>query len=129
MLHNKFWQGFFALSPLISLIGIITGYLVFVFTLFSNIPEMEHGNPPPMEFWGGLSFFIFMVFFMIFISIGSLIFYIMHAIQNPNLKKDNMILVWVLIFIFVGGIGQLIYWLIELVGKRKNNPPTSPHIS
>ena len=118
MLQSKFWQAFFALAPFISLFLILIGYAFFMYSIFTNLPELENGGQPPMAFWQGFGFFFIMIFLMIFISLGSLIFYIIHAVQNPNLKENNMILVWVLLFIFVGGIGQLIYWIIEIIGKR-----------
>ncbi|NJB72101.1 preprotein translocase subunit Sss1 [Saonia flava] len=119
MLHNKFWQGFFALAPFISLFFILIGYFFFMYSIFNNLPELEEGSHPPMEFWRGFGIFFIMIFAMIFLSLGSLIFYIVHAVQNPNLKENNMVLVWVLLFIFVGGIGQLIYWIVEIINKRK----------
>ena len=42
----------------------------------------------------------------------------MHAVQNPNLKQGNTLVVWILLFVFVGGIGKLIYWIIEILGKK-----------
>ncbi len=44
---------------------------------------------------------------------------IVHATQNPNLKENNMLIVWILLFVFVSGIGQLVYWIVEIIGKRK----------
>lgn len=32
---------------------------------------------------------------------GNLVFYIFHTRQNPNLKKNNLLLVWALTFIFI----------------------------
>ncbi len=119
MLHNKFWQGFFALAPFISFFLIMIGYFFFMYSIFTNLPQLEQGGQPPMAFWRGFGAFFIMIFLVMFICLGSLIFYIVHAIQNPNLKENNMVLVWVLLFIFVSGIGQLIYWIIEIIGKRK----------
>ena len=70
-----------------------------------------------MEFFGGLGFLIFMVFLVVIISFASLVFYIVHAVQNPNLKNNNMLIVWILLFIFISGIGQFVYWLVEIVSK------------
>lgn len=121
MLQNKFWQAFFALAPIIAFIFIFIGYFVFMFSIFSNIQELEQNSAPPMEFFGGLGFFFIMILLTVLICLGSLIFYIVHAVQNPNLKENNLLVVWVLLFIFVGGIGQLIYWIVEIVGKRNQS--------
>ncbi len=119
MIQSKFWQAFFALAPFIGLVLIVGGYAVFLFTLFSNLEEFERLERPPMAFFGGLGFFIFMVFLVVLLSIGSLIFYIVHAVQNPNLQQNNLLLVWILLFIFASGIGQLIYWIVEILAKNK----------
>ncbi len=122
MIHNKFWQAFFALAPIIIFFIIMLGYFAFIFSILSNIPELErsHDGPPELIFsWLGI--FLVVLFLVILLSIASLIFYIVHAVQNPNLRKNNLLLLWILLFVFVSGLGQLIYWLVEIVAKR-NEP-------
>jgi len=121
MIQSKFWQAFFALAPLIGLVLLVGGYAVFMISLIGNLEELEHSNRPPMAFFGGLGFFLFMVFLVVLLSIGSLIFYIVHAVQNPNLQQNNLLLVWILLFIFASGIGQLIYWIVEIVAKNRTS--------
>ncbi|MFK7811677.1 MAG: hypothetical protein AB8B59_04230 [Maribacter sp.] len=119
MLHNKFWQGFFALAPIILFFIAFIGYFIFIFSMISQMPELENSSGAPMGLFAGMgAFFVFMILAML-LGIGSLIFYIVHATQNPNLKENNMLIVWILLFVFISGIGQLIYWLVEIVGKRK----------
>ena len=122
MIHNKFWQAFFALSPIIIFFIIMLGYFAFLFSILSNIPELEgsHDGPPELIF-GWLGVFMVVLFVVILLSIASLVFYIVHAVQNPNLRKNNLLLLWILLFVFVSGLGQLIYWLVEIVAKR-NQP-------
>lgn len=120
MLHNKFWQGFFALAPIIFFFLAFVGYFIFIFSMIQQIPEFENSSEPPMQLFAGIGAFILCMMLALFLWLGSLIFYIVHAVQNPNLKENNMLIVWILIFIFVNGIGQFIYWLVEIVGKRNN---------
>ncbi|UCD60889.1 MAG: hypothetical protein JSV59_13675 [Flavobacteriaceae bacterium] len=123
MIHNKYWQAFFALSPIIILFIMMLGYFIFLFSLFSNIPELERSHDEPPELileWIGS--FMIVIFLVVLLSIASLVFFIVHAVQNPNLKQGHMLLLWILLFIFVGGLGQLIYWLVEIVSKRGQNP-------
>ncbi|MEM8510288.1 MAG: hypothetical protein AAF717_20810 [Bacteroidota bacterium] len=119
MLHSKFWQAFFAIAPIASFILILIGYFVFMFSIFSNLPESEQNGTPPASFFSGLGFFFLMILFVLVIAFSSLIFYIVHAVQNPNMKDNNLLIVWVLLFIFVGGIGQFVYWLVEIIGKQR----------
>ena len=120
MLHNKFWQGLFAIAPIVLGIVAIFGYFIFVFSMLSNIEALEsNGNLSTSFVFGNMIWFIVLILLIIFASLGSLIFYIVHAVQNPNLKQNNLLVVWILLFVFVSGIGQLIYWLVVIVGKRK----------
>lgn len=122
MIHNKFWQAFFALAPIIIFFIIMLGYFAFIFSVVSNIPELERSHDgPPEVILSWLGVFFFVLFLVILLSLASLIFYIVHAVQNPNLRKNNLLLLWILLFIFVSGLGQLIYWLVEIVAKR-NEP-------
>ncbi len=121
MLTSKFWQAFFALAPIIVFFGFFIVYFLFIFSIISNIEDFEgNGNISASLILGNVVWFFAFIILTILISLGSLIFYIVHAVQNPNLKENNLLVVWVLLFVFVGGIGQLIYWLVEIVGKRKS---------
>ena len=123
MLENRFWQGFFALAPLISLVLIFFGYGAFLFSIFSNLPA--GGEPDPSAVLGSLGFFMIIIFIVVLISLGSMVFYIVHAANNPNLRENNLMLVWILLFIFASGIGQLIYWIIEILSKPSGGSPSS----
>lgn len=124
MLHNKFWQAFFALAPIIIGILSIGYYVYFVFDLVSDIEAAEAlGREPEVGMiLGNIAWFMGFVMLILLISLSSLIFYIVHAVQNPNLKGSNLLIVWVLLFVFIGGIGQLIYWLVEIISKRNEHP-------
>ncbi|MEJ2162170.1 MAG: hypothetical protein P8X60_02310 [Robiginitalea sp.] len=117
MLQSKFWQAFFALAPLISFVLIFMGYAVFIYSILSELPQ--GGEPEPSAIFGGLGFFMIIVFTVVLISLASLVFYIVHAANNPNLRENNLLLIWILLFIFASGIGQLIYWIIEILNKQE----------
>ena len=120
MLNNRFWQGFFALAPIVLGFLAVLGYFIFIFSMFANIEEFEsNGNASASLVFGNVMWFFLLIFFIVLISLGSLIFYIVHAVQNPNLKENNLLIVWILLFFFFSGIGQLIYWIVEILGKRE----------
>jgi len=119
MLRNKFWQAFFAIGPIAMLFLGMIAYFIFLFFIFSNMDELEgSGNYSAAWVMGNLGVFLIFICLAILISLGSLVFYIVHAANNQNLRQNNMLLVWILLFIFANGIGQLIYWIIEIVNKR-----------
>lgn len=123
MLESKFWQGFFALAPLISLFLLFVGYGVFLFSVLGNLPA--GGEPDPSTVLGSLGVFLIIIFIVVLISLGSMVFYIVHAANNPNLRENNLLLVWILLFIFASGIGQLIYWIIEILSKPNGKTKSS----
>ena len=127
MIHNKFWQTFFALAPIVIGFLSIGLYVYFVLDLVSDIPAVEAmgREPDAAMILGNVAWFIGFIMLIVLISLSSLIFYIVHAVQNPNLKGNNLLIVWILLFIFFSGIGQLIYWIVEIMSK-KTTGPTSP---
>ena len=119
MLQSKFWQAFFALAPFIIFLLIFFGYAIFMIAMFSQASELETDpDQMPFYFLGGLGSFLMLIFLAITLSLASLIFYIVHAVQNPNLKENNLLLVWILLFVFINGIAQFLYWIIEIINKR-----------
>ncbi len=123
MLQSKFWQAFFALAPIFLFIFLFVGYFFFIFSLVTDIQEIEasEGNVSASLIFGNVIWFFMVIMLAVIISLGSLIFYIVHAVQNPNLKENNLLIVWILLFLFLNGIGQLVYWIVEIVSKRKTN--------
>ncbi|SFR31278.1 hypothetical protein SAMN04490243_0105 [Robiginitalea myxolifaciens] len=121
MLNSKFWQGFFALGPIVGFILFFIGYFLAILTFVGNIQEIENSGEPPMAIFGGIGIILIAALLLALVSLGSLVFYIVHATQNPNLKQNNLLLVWILLFIFASGIGQLIYWIVEILGKKNSS--------
>ncbi len=121
MLNSKFWQAFFALAPFISLVLIVIGYGVFLFALLGTISE-GGDKPDPIAFFGGIITFGAIVFVVTLLSLASLVYYIVHAAFNENLKGDHLLILWILLFIFASGLGQFIYWIVEIVNKPQIIP-------
>jgi len=114
MLNNKFFQRFFAISPLICFFLIVVGYLFFVGTMLVGA-----SYPPKHElFYLGLGGFVFLVFLATIFSISNLIYFVIHAIKNPNLEQNNNRIVWILVIVLANGIGSIIYWIAEIEFKK-----------
>jgi len=98
MIQSKFWQAFFAIAPLACLIIALVGYFLFILTLVSQGPGWEMDNDAaPLAFFGGMGIFLLLIF----------------------LKQNNLLVVWILLFVFASGLGQLIYWIIEILNKKE----------
>lgn len=116
MLKSKFWQAFFALAPFVSLILIFIVYAVFLLGILTTIPQ-GGDKPDPVTLFGGVGVLVFIILIIFLISIASLVFYIVHAAYNPNLRHNNLLILWLLLFLFASGLGQFIYWIVEIVSK------------
>ena len=121
MLKSKFWQAFFALAPFVSLILIFVGYAVFLMAILTTIPQ-GGDNPEPVSVFGGVGVLVFTFGPIFLISMASLVYYIVHAAYNPNLRENNLLILWILLFIFTSGLGQFIYWIVEIVNKPQQSP-------
>ena len=126
MLQNKFWQGFFAIAPIAMLFLGLIAYFIFLFSILSHVDDFSNQNRDVSAGFilGNISVFVIFILLAVVLSLGSLVFYIVHAANNPNLRENNMLLIWILLFIFANGIGQLIYWIIEIINKREHQPLT-----
>ena len=114
--------------PLKILLGIATFWPIFyififlAFTLFSVLTMVfmraDGGIPgePPPEFIAGMLALTFFHFFTIIELLGLMIFYIVHAIKDPQLDANEKIM-WVLVVVLVGFIGMPIYFILR-VWKR-----------
>ena len=122
MLKSRFWQAFFALAPIISLILMVIGYAFFLFALLTSINQGEE-HPNPVAIFGGIGVLVTVIFLVFLVSMGSLVFYIVHAAYNPNLRRNNLLILWILLFLFASGLGQFIYWIVEIVNKPPDLEP------
>jgi len=118
MLHNRFWQAFFAIAPLILATFFIVSYFILFFSIIEMVNNSDAEGISASLITGDFWIFFILIMLMLLISLGGLIFYIMHAVQNPNLKQGNLLIVWILLFVFVGTIGKLVYWIVEIIGKK-----------
>jgi hypothetical protein len=121
VLKSKFWQTFFALAPFVSLILIFIAYAIFLITVLNTVSQ-GGDEPNPVALFGGVGVMVFAIFTIFLISMASLVFYIVHAAYNPNLRHNNLLILWILLFLFTSGLGQFIYWIVEIVNKPDPSP-------
>jgi len=123
MLNNKSLQTFLAIGPVVLLVLLIAGYLVFFVSVFSQIEALDKGAGQqfPSALIGGFVFFFVMILLTSLLSLFSLIYFIVHAAKNPNLKDGNALVVWIIVLVLINCLGPLIYWLAEI--RMKNPKP------
>ena len=80
--------------------------------------EHGHGDVTPEFFFSNMMGFIAWVIALVFVQLGLMIFFIIHAMNNKRVKNEERI-IWVLVFIFAGAIGFSIYWGIRIWPEEK----------
>lgn len=114
---KKIFIGLLAFLPLIA----SAIFLIFFFTsFFPEIVKMEHGHGDvtPEFFFSNMMGFIAWVIALVFVQLGLMIFFIIHAMNNKRVKNEERI-IWVLVFIFASTIGFPIYWGIRIWPEEK----------
>ncbi|MCO6174706.1 hypothetical protein NHF50_06575 [Flavobacterium sp. NRK F10] len=116
--NQKILIGILHFLPVIGMIA----YFIFFFSFFiSTIPSFENQdqeNPPADVLSGFLSAFVIIIITM-FVSIGVKVFDIIHLTKSNKRETGNKVLVWVLLFVFTGIIGEIVYYFLEILPEKK----------
>lgn len=103
-------------------------YLIGIFSFISSIPQISDGSEfsgnDPSYFFNSIKTLIAPMFLLMFLSLGLLIYYLVDIFSlNQNFKGDSgdNKLIWTLVIIFTGFIGQIVYFFIE-VYPRNSTP-------
>lgn len=109
-ISRKLLLGLFSLLPMLFLVI----YFIVFFSFFITIIRNSH-NPdllPEMMLEHIGSIIAFMLL-MVITKLGTLIYFIIHAVNNPAIDGTERI-VWILVFIFAGMIGFPVYWYMRI---------------
>lgn len=105
-------SAFLAFLPATAFVIYIVWFL-FVFAGFFN-NTMQHPSAYSLN-----NFFIsiyIIAFFMFTACTVSLIYFIVHAVNNKLLDKSER-LVWIIVFLFASFVGYPIYWYMKIVKR------------
>ena len=126
MLNNSKLQAFLAIGPIAIFFLLFFGYFLFIFGMlgFSIQQEtLKDGEIPgfPIGMAIGMGFFFAFFFLAICVSMFAYVYFIIHAVKNPNLdgvEKQNIRVIWILVLALISYLGPLIYWIIEIKSKQ-----------
>ncbi|HEY4539270.1 MAG TPA: hypothetical protein VIG94_04575 [Faecalibacter sp.] len=125
LLNNTKLQAILATVPLAVFTLAMLSYFIIFFSLFGTLDAQigHEGASKSMltSLLGNLVIFIFLVFIGFFVGVISFIYYVVHAVKNPNLIESDDRLLWILAIILGNGIGVFIYWLYQI--KKKDPKP------
>ena len=100
--------------------GIIL-YFIFFFSFFLDAMAVAQHHPddsnPSVFFRGFIGMFVILII-TILVSIGIKVFDIIHLVKSNRNDTGNKVIMWVLLIIFTGSIGELIYFFLEIAPNK-----------
>ena len=113
--------GIFTFLPVILLI-------LFIYNIFSAVlhfaPQIDSGHmqkPTTEEIMNIIAPLALYIILMSLVTLGLLVFYIVHAVNNKNIDSSERV-IWVLLFVFIGLIAFPIYFFARI---NKQQPPAA----
>jgi len=109
---------------LVGLLSFLPIILLFIMipTLLNLIPqflEWDKQEPAVEEVLSTLGPFFFLLIFMGILSLGLLVFFIIHLVNNKKIESGEKIL-WVILFLFVSLVGYPIYWFVRIWNEKND---------
>ena len=108
---SKLFIGILSFLPIVLLFIL----LFMILRLLPTFIEWDNNNnePAPQEVFSLFGPIFILGFGMGLLSIGLLIFFIMHLIRNKMIDSTERI-IWILVFLFAGIVGYPIYWYMRV---------------
>ena len=106
---SKLFIGILSFLPLV----LLAVLFIMVIWLIPTFAEWERYDPTPQEILGSFAPLFILGFGMGILSIGLLVFCIMHLVRHKGMDSTERI-IWVLVFLFAGIIGYPIYWYMRI---------------
>ncbi len=109
---NKILLGTLTISPFIG----IALYMLFFFTMFLSISTFEpSGGEPPFFLFGSFGIMFVILGLTGLVTLALTIYYLIHVVNNKHLNPaNNEQLIWILILLLAGNLGQIIYWYMKI---------------
>ena len=111
--NNKILLGILTFLPVLGLFLSIA----FMISAFKTIAI--EGAPDAVMLSGSLQSAVMIIAFFAILSLGLLIYYIIHAINNKALSSDERV-VWILLFVFISQIAVIIYWIMKIWNVKED---------
>lgn len=104
-----------ALTGILSFLPLILTFviIILVISMFPRFVEWDEHEPDFYTIWSTIWPIIITGIITAIVKLGALIFFIIHMLNNKKVETGERI-IWVLVFIFTGGIGYPIYWYMRI---------------
>ncbi len=108
---TKIWLGILTFLPILF---VLIYFIGFITILVTQIPELERNTGEfPAVFLSSFFGILLLLFLALMLHLGVMIYYIIHANGNPKNDSTKKIM-WILLLIFVGIIGNIVYYFLEI---------------
>ena len=108
---SKIVLGIITIIPTLLAGFILVSTLSMVMGMVAEMPN--HHDVAPTFLFGNLFTIISLSIAAGTLSLGLIIYYIVHTLSNRNIDK-NMQVVWILILIFTSTLGSIVYWYMNI---------------
>lgn len=121
---KKILLGVLTVAPVFFLIWYLIGFFSFISSMHEMSDGSEFSGNDPSDVFNSIKTLIAPLFLLMFLSLGLLIYYLFDIFslnQNFKGKSDNNKLIWTLVIIFTGFIGQIVYFFIEVYPRNSSS--------
>ncbi len=108
---SKILLGIITFLPIVLTGLILSAALTLVFQEVSSGTHLQEADPAFL--FGNVFYIIGLASIIGLLSVGLMIFYIIHVLNNKAIDKTLQV-VWILILIFTSGIGTMVYWYMNI---------------
>lgn len=118
---TKVWLGILTFLPMF----LIFAYIIYIFTAFipTAIRLEDSHQEVPVAFFQSISIMIIFILLAIIIKMGIMIYYIVHASNNPK-NENNTKIMWIVLLVLVGTISSIVYYFLEILPSKENSDLT-----
>ena len=115
---TKIWLGILTFLPMF----LIFAYIFYIFTAFiPTAMRLEDSHQEvPIELFQSISVMILFIVLAIIIKMGIMIYYIVHASNNPK-NENNTKIMWIVLLVLVGTISSIVYYFLEILPSKDNS--------
>jgi len=89
--------------------------------LFTGNGDEFNNNELPKSYLVSMLLMFMLIVVTIIATIGIMIYYILHANKHFNTTNDNQKLIWILVLILAGGVGNLVYFLAVIMPLKPSD--------
>ncbi|HZH69509.1 MAG TPA: PLDc N-terminal domain-containing protein [Flavobacteriaceae bacterium] len=117
---KKIFLGILTFLPLVLLLVYFFIFSKFFFAMVGSAADNPfHQDEMPVMFFANFFWMFVLIGLSALISLGIMIYYIIHANKNPRLDSNQKIM-WTLILIFVNSIGSIVYYFMEIIPLKES---------